>query len=125
MKKLIFTLLIFVTCSNCALLSAPGPSDFQISKKDNEMTKIQASVLEVKYVNSPKESIIDELGKPHEIIHRGYSYFRDSNCHKTGCPEGKSNEVWIYQFRGKDERGMYSYEIWVYIKEGKIVRIAG
>lgn len=123
--NLIFVILIFMTCSNCALMSAPEINDFKKAKQRHEVEKMRASTLEAKYINSPKESVIEELGKPSEVIHREYSYFIDPSCHKTGCPEGKSDEVWIYDFKIMDERGLTFSEIWIYIKEGKIVKIAG
>jgi len=106
-------------------MSASTIDDFKRAKARDDATKIQAVFLDTKYVNLPKESIVDELGKPHEIIHKGYEYFSDQNCRHNDCPFGKSDEVWIYQFRDRDERGIHSYQIWIYIKEGKIVRIEG
>ena len=119
----IIVFLLLVMCTNCTLISASSIDDFKKGKQFNDAVKIQADDLDVKYVGSPKESIIAELGKPYEIIHKQFKYAEDKNCHEDGCPMGKSDEVWIYQFRDNSKKGIHSYEIGVYIKEGKIVRI--
>ena len=123
--KFIFILLIFMSCSNCALMNASEINDFQKAKQRHEIEKVRASTLEEKYINLPKESIVEELGKPNEVLRRGFSYFINQDCRKNGCPEGKSDEVWIYDFKITNETGLTYSEIWVYIREGKIVKIAG
>ena len=123
--ELTLFLLILLTCSNCALISVSGIDDYKKAKQRHEVEKIRASTLEAKYINLPKESVIEELGKPNEVMHREFSYFIDQDCRRNGCPEGKSDEVWIYDFKIMDETGLTFSEIWIYMKEGKIVRIAG
>ena len=122
MRNILISLFL-IMCTNCTLISASSIDDFKKGKQFNDAVKIQANDLDAKYVGSSKGSIIDELGKPYEIIHKQFTYAEDKNCHEKGCPMGKSDEVWIYQFRDTSKNGIHSYEIWVYIKEGKIVRI--
>jgi len=122
MKRIILVLLVLMTCSNC---SASSIDDYKKAKAQHDTIRIQANFLDAKYVNLPKESIIDELGKPSKIIKEDSPYFLDQSCRKNGCPLGNSDEFWIYQFRDKDERGIRSYQILIFIKEGKIVRIEG
>lgn len=122
MKKIIFVLLVMMTCSSC---SASSIDDFKRAKERDNADKIQANILDAKYVNLPKESIIDELGKPSKIIKEDSPYFLDQSCRKSGCPLGNSDEFWIYQFRDRDERGLHFYQILIFIKESKIVRIEG
>lgn len=119
----ILILLVFMMCTNCTSMSASSIDDFKKAKQLNDTVKIQANDLDVKYVNSSKESIVAELGRPYEVIHKKFPYAVDKNCHEKGCPMGKSDEVWIYQFRDNSQKGIHSYEIWVYIKEDKIMRI--
>lgn len=122
MKKVILVFLVLITCSNC---SASSIDDYKKAKAQHDNIMIQASVLEVKYLNLPKESIIDELGKPSKIIKEKWPYFLDQSCRKDGCPLENSDEVWIYQFTDSSKGGVHSYQIGIYIKEDKIVRIGG
>ena len=122
MKKIILVFLLLLTCSNC---SASSIDDYKKAKAQHDNIRIQAGVLEAKYINLSKESIVDELGKPNKIIKENWPYFLDQSCRKDGCPLGNSDEVWIYQFKDNSERGIHSYQIGVYIKEDKIVRIEG
>jgi hypothetical protein len=126
MKNRIFAIiLIFMICPNGFTMGASQIGDFKKAKQRHEVQKLRAEVLEEKYRNLPKEDIVAELGKPSEIIKKEFSYFTDSNCHKNGCPEGRSDEVWIYDFKISDERGLNFSQIWVYIKEDKIVKVGG
>lgn len=122
MKKIVLIFLILFTCSNC---SASSIDDYKKAKALHDNIRIQASVLEAKYLNLPKESIVDELGKPNKIIKESWPYSLDQSCRKDGCPLGYSDEVWIYQFKDNSKRGIHTYQIGVYIKEDKIVRITG
>ena len=123
MKKMIFVLFVLFTCSNCALMGMSSPDDFQKAKAQSDVIRTQAVFLDAKYVGLPKESVIDELGKPFKILKEDSPYFLDQNCRKNGCPLGKSDEFWIYEFRKKNEAGVLFYQILVFIKENKIVRI--
>ena len=123
MKKIILVLFALMLCSNCSATSSMD--DYKKAKAQHETIQIQTSILDAKYVNLPKENIIVELGKPYKILKEESPYFLDQSCRKNGCPLGQSDEFWIYQFQNKDGKGVHSYQILVFIKEGKIVRIEG
>ena len=123
MKKIILVIFVLLFCSNCS--AASSMEDYKKAKAQHDTIHVQASALDTKYVDLPKEKIIDELGKPNKIVKEDSPYFLDQSCRKSGCPLGNSDEFWIYQFRSRNENGVYSYQILIFIKEGKIVRIEG
>lgn len=123
MKKIILVLFALMFCSNCSATSLID--DYKKAKAQHDTVQIQSSVLDAKYVNLSKESIIDELGKPKKIIKEEWPYFLDQSCRQDGCQLGYADEVWIYEFTDGSKKGVHSYQIGVYIKEGKIVRVGG
>ena len=120
--KIIRFFIIFLLLFNCGCASADS-SDFQKAKATSEVRKLDAKILDAKYVGFTKEEFIKDFGKPKKIIVDAYPYSLDVNCYAADCLEGMANELLIYEFSSRDERGKYFYSVYVYIKDGVVVRI--
>lgn len=119
MKWVLGFLLLF---SNVSCASA-DVTDFQKAKATSEVKKLEAKILDAKYVGFTKEEFIKDFGKPKKIIIDAYPYSLDVNCYAADCPEGIADELLTYEFLSRDERGKYFYSVYAYIKDGKVVRI--
>ena len=115
-------LIIFLLLFNYGCASA-DVGDFQKAKATSEVRKLDAKTLDAKYVGFTKEEFIKDFGRPKKIIVDAYPYSLDVNCYAADCLEGMANELLIYEFSSRDERGKYFYSVYAYIKDGVVVRI--
>ena len=115
-------LVVFVLIFSCGCASADVP-DFQKSKATSEIIKLDAKILDIKYVGFSKEEFIANFWKPKKIIIDSYPYALDANCHVADCAEGIADELLVYEFAKRTEKGMTFYTVYAYLKDGKVVRI--
>lgn len=122
MNHTIILFLLFLNIS-CTASSADLNKMAQDSLIINGELKEQASVLNSKFIGSDKATIITALGKPKKKSFEPYPYRLDLNCQGNNCKRGYSDEIWFYEFKRKFTSGWEGYSVYVYFKEGKVVRI--
>lgn len=108
--------------SNISCASADG-TDFQKSKKWTEAKQMEKNILDSKYVGFTKEDFIKDFGKPKKVLKETSPYPLDANCYAGDCPSGVSDELLVYEFSERTERGITFFTLFVYLKDGKVVRI--
>ncbi len=123
MRYKIIILFFFFGLMGCLASSADLNKIAQDSLKINQELREQAIVLDSKYVGADKEAILAVLGKPRKTVNESAPYKLDVNCKGKDCPTGYSDEQWFYEFKRKFSSGWEAYSVYVYFKEGKVVRI--
>jgi len=116
-------LILSITILGCAASSADlnrmAQDAFTVSKELNS----QSAALDLEFNGVDRDTIRSALGKPRKISYEPYPYSLDRNCRGSHCEGGFSDEIWFYTFKKKFPSAWEAYSVYVYFKEGKVVRI--
>ncbi len=116
---LFLCLTIFGCAASSADLNKMAQDAFKVKKELN----LQASSLDLEFIGADRDRIRSALGEPRKILHEPSPYSLDRNCRGSHCEGGVSDEIWFYEFKREFSSGWEAYSVYVYFKEGKVVRI--
>ena len=121
--RLSFILILSLTIFGCAASSVDLNKMAQDAFKVKKELNLQASALDLEFAGADRDTIRSALGKPKKMLNEPSPYSLDRNCRGSHCEGGVSDEIWFYEFKRKFPSGWEYYTVYVYFKDGKVVRI--
>jgi len=122
LRRIILALVLF-SVLGCTTSSADLNRIAQDSIRENQEWKQHTADLDSKYLGADEVVIINAFGKPENKSNEPYPYKLDPNCYGKDCEKGYSDEIWFYEFKRKTSSGTEFYSVYVYFKDGKVVRV--
>lgn len=116
-------IVILFSALGCTSSSADLNRIAQESIRENQELKRQAADLESDYLGVDEVAISNALGKPKNKSNEPYPYKIDPDCYGRDCEQGYSDEIWFYEFKRKTSSGIEFYTVYIYFRNGKVVRI--
>ena len=112
-----------LTIFGCVASSADLNKMAQDALQEKEVLNEESAALDQKFLGTDRDTIRSAFGKPREISYEPYPYSLDRHCRGSRCEGGVSDEIWFYQFKKRFSSGWVAYSLYVYFKDGKVVRI--
>ena len=119
----IFILLFFFGLVGCSASSADLNKIAQDALLTKEEMRGRSAYLDKKFLGADKNAILEFFGKPRNKSIEPYPYLVNPNCSEKNCEKEYSDEIWFYEFKKKAVGGWEFYSVYVYFKDGKVVRV--